>query len=74
MYGPKWPFLLNYGSRDTRRIDFSRVDGLSTDTLVLERHRFYPLFLKMIILNKEKQILSLKGIILNKEKRILFLK
>ena len=33
MYGPKWPFFLRYGSRDTRRIDFSRVDGLSTDTL-----------------------------------------
>ena len=32
MYGPKWPFLLRYGSRDTRRVDFSRVDGLSTDT------------------------------------------
>ena len=32
MYGPKWPFLLRYGSRDTRRIDFPRVDGLSTDT------------------------------------------
>ena len=27
MYGPKRPFLLRYGSRDTRRIDFSRVDG-----------------------------------------------
>ena len=39
MYGPKWPFLLRYGSRDTRRIDFSRVDGLSTDTPVLGRHR-----------------------------------
>ena len=32
MYGPKWPFLLGYGSRDTRRIDFPWVDGLSTDT------------------------------------------
>ena len=31
MYGPKWPFLLMYVSRDTRRIDFSQVDGLSTD-------------------------------------------
>ena len=43
MYGPKWPFLLKYGSRDTRGIDFSQVDGLSTDTPVLGRHtlRFY---------------------------------
>ena len=32
MYGPKWPFLLWYESRDTRRIDFPRVDGLLTDT------------------------------------------
>ena len=32
MYGPKWPFLLRYGSHDTRRVDFPRVDGLSTDT------------------------------------------
>ena len=38
MYRPKWPFLLRYGSRDTRRIDFLRVDGLSTDILVLGRH------------------------------------
>ena len=38
MYGPKWPFLLRYGSRDTRRIDFPRVDRLSTDTPVLGRH------------------------------------
>ena len=30
MYGPKWPFLLMYVSRDTRRTDFSEVDGLST--------------------------------------------
>ena len=30
MYGLKWPFLLRYGSRDTRRIDFSWVDRLST--------------------------------------------
>ena len=39
MYGPKWPFLLRYGSRNTRRIDFPRVDGLSTNTLVLGRHK-----------------------------------
>ena len=32
MYGPKGPFLLRYGSRDTRHIDFPWVDGLSTDT------------------------------------------
>ena len=38
MYGPKWPFLLRYGSRDTRRIDFPRVDGLSTDSPDLRRH------------------------------------
>ena len=38
MYGPKWPFLLRYGSRDTRRIDFPRVDWLSTDTPVLGCH------------------------------------
>ena len=38
MYGPKWPFLLRYGFRDTRRIDFPQVDGLSTDTPILGRH------------------------------------
>ena len=38
MYGLKWPFLLSYGSRDMRRIDFPRVDGLSTDPRVLGRH------------------------------------
>ena len=32
------PFLLRYGSRDTRRVDFPRVDGLSTDTSGLGRH------------------------------------
>ena len=31
MYGPKWPFLLMYVSRDTRRTDFPQVNGLSTD-------------------------------------------
>ena len=35
MQGPKWPFLLRYGSRNTRRIDFPRVDGQSTDPRVL---------------------------------------
>ena len=38
MYGSKWPYLLGYGSRDTRRIDFSWVDGLSTDPWVLGPH------------------------------------
>ena len=38
MQVPKWPFLLKYGSRNTRRIDFSRVDGQSTDPRVLGRH------------------------------------
>ena len=42
MYGPKWPYLLGYGSRDTRRIDFSRVDGSSTDTPILGRHMLAP--------------------------------
>ena len=40
MYGPKWPFLLGYESRDARRVDFSRVDGLSKDTSDLRRNRF----------------------------------
>ena len=31
-------FLLSYGSRDTRRIDFPRVDGLSKDTPGLGHH------------------------------------
>ena len=38
MYGPKWPFLLMYVSRDTRRTDFSRVDGLPTNPRDLGRH------------------------------------
>ena len=38
VYGPKRPFLLRYGSRDTRRVDFLLVDGQSTDTPVLGRH------------------------------------
>ena len=37
--GPKRPFLLRYESRDTRRIDFPQVDGLSTGPLVLGRHK-----------------------------------
>ena len=43
MYGPKWPFLLRYGYRNMRRIDFPRVDGLSTDTSGLGRHIFIAL-------------------------------
>ena len=31
MYGPKWPFLLMYGSHDMRHTGFLQVDGLSTD-------------------------------------------
>ena len=41
MYGPKRLFLLRFGSRDTKRIDFPRVDGLSTDPRVLGRHKIY---------------------------------
>ena len=32
IYGPKRLFLLRYGSRNTRHIDFLPVDRLSTDT------------------------------------------
>ena len=39
MYGPEWPFLPMCVSRDTRRRDFPQVDGWSTDTLVLGRHK-----------------------------------
>ena len=38
MYGPKWPFLLMYGSHDMRHTGFPRVDGLSTDPRNLGRH------------------------------------
>ena len=38
MYGPKWPFLLMYGSHDMRHIGFLRVDGLSTDPRDLGLH------------------------------------
>ena len=31
MYGPKWPFLLMYGSYNMRHTGFPWVDGLSTD-------------------------------------------
>ena len=30
MYGPKWPFLLMYGSHDMRHTGIPRVDGLLT--------------------------------------------
>ena len=39
MYGPKWPFLLMYGSHDMRQKGFPWVDELSTNPLVLGRHR-----------------------------------
>ena len=38
MYGPKWPFLLIYGSHDMRHTGIPQVDGLSTDPWVLGRH------------------------------------
>ena len=38
MCRPKWSLLLMYVSRNTRRIDFPLVDGLSTDTPILGRH------------------------------------
>ena len=40
MYEPKWPFSFRYVFRDTRRIDFPQVDGLSSDTSGLGRHTF----------------------------------
>ena len=45
MQGPKWPFLFRYGSRNTRRIDFPRVDRLSTDPQVLGRNIFHWKFI-----------------------------
>ena len=38
MYGPKWPFLLMYGSHAMRQTGFPQVDGLSTDPRDLWRH------------------------------------
>ena len=38
MYGPKWPFLLMYGSHDLRHSGFPRVNGWSTDPRDLGRH------------------------------------
>ena len=38
MYGPKWPFLLMYESRDMRHTGFPRVDELSMDPRDLGCH------------------------------------
>ena len=38
MYGPKWPFLLMYGSHNMRHTGFPQVDELSTDPRDLGRH------------------------------------
>ena len=38
MYGPKWQFLLMYGSHDMRYTGFPWVDGLSTNPRALGRH------------------------------------
>ena len=43
------PFLLRYGSRDTRRVDFSRVDGLSMNLWVLGCHTSSMIESKKII-------------------------
>ena len=45
------PFLLSYGSRDTRHVDFPRVNGLSTDTPDLGRHNIfnYSIYLSIIL-------------------------
>ena len=40
MYGPKWPFLLMYGSHDMRHTGFPWVHGLLKNPLVLGRHSF----------------------------------
>ena len=50
MYGPKWLFLLIYGSHDMRHTGFPRVDGLSTDPRDLGHHRFSHLFLCLTLL------------------------
>ena len=69
VYGPKRPFLFGYGSRDTRRIDFPRVDGLSTDPRVLGHHTLTELEEQKLleILRKYKEAIAwsiedLKGI------------
>ena len=38
MYGPKWPFLLMYGSNDMRH-SFPQVDGGQRDPRDLGHHR-----------------------------------
>ena len=38
MYGPKWSFLLIYGSHAMSQTGFLRVNGLSTDPQVLGHH------------------------------------
>ena len=43
MYGPHVAILLMCVSRNTRRIDFPRVDGESTDTPGLGRHSTFVL-------------------------------
>ena len=50
MYGPKWPFLLLYGSHDMRYTDFPQVDGLSTNPQDLGGHRwaFRALFVTLL--------------------------
>ena len=42
MYGPKWPFLLMYGSYDMRHTSFPRVDEGQQDPRDLGRHIFSP--------------------------------
>ena len=49
MYWPKWPISLRYVSRDIRRIDFPQVDGLSTDTPGLGRHRWVFWFIVILL-------------------------
>ena len=53
-------FLLTCVSRDTRCRYFSRVDELSTDTLVLERHIYQLKIIKVntIISKMNHKILS----------------
>ena len=41
MYGPKWPFLLMYGSHDMRH-GIPQVDELSTGPLGSRRHNIQP--------------------------------
>ena len=41
MYGPKWPFLLIYGSHDMRHTGFPQVDSGQRDPRDLGRHTYY---------------------------------